>query len=137
MNAAGKDSSQDQAVTWRRVLGAAGLLLATGIMVGALGAHALRSVLDERQLASLDTAVDYQLFNALGLLVIGVLMKTGAGRSLHAIAALLVAGVLCFSGGIYLMLAGAPRPLGLVTPVGGLLLITAWAWFAIAMLRRG
>lgn len=136
MNAAAKDSSQDPAVAARRVLGVAGLLFATGIMVGALGAHALRSVLDERQLASLDTAVDYQLFNALGLLVIGVLMKTGAGRGLRAIAALLVAGILCFSGGIYLMLAGAPRPLGLVTPVGGLMLIIAWAWFAIVMLRR-
>lgn len=137
MTAAVKDSSQDQATAARRVLGAAGVLFATGIMVGALGAHALRNVLDERQLASLDTAVDYQLFNALGLLVIGVLMKTGAGRGLGAIAALLVAGILCFSGGIYLMLAGAPRPLGLVTPVGGLLLIAAWTWFAIAMLRRG
>jgi uncharacterized membrane protein YgdD (TMEM256/DUF423 family) len=137
MNAAAKDSSQDQAVAARRVLGVAGLLFATGIMVGALGAHALRSVLDEQQLASLDTAVDYQLFNALGLLVIGVLMKTGEGRGLRAVTALLVAGILCFSGGIYLMLAGAPRPLGLVTPVGGLLLITAWAWFAVAMFRRG
>jgi uncharacterized membrane protein YgdD (TMEM256/DUF423 family) len=136
MNAAVKDSSQDQAVAARRVLGVAGLLFATGVMVGALGAHALRSVLDERQLASLDTAVDYQLFNALGLMVIGVLMKAGAVRGLRAIAALLVAGILCFSGGIYLMLAGAPRPLGLVTPVGGLLLITAWSWFAVAMFRR-
>jgi uncharacterized membrane protein YgdD (TMEM256/DUF423 family) len=136
MNAAVKDSSQDQAVAARRVLGVAGLLFATGIMVGALGAHALRSVLDERQLASLDTAVDYQLFNALGLMVIGVLMKAGAVRGLRAVAALLVAGILCFSGGIYLMLAGAPRALALVTPLGGVLLIVAWVGFAASMLRR-
>lgn len=120
----------------RRVLGVAGLLLATGIGIGALGAHALRAVLDPRQLASLDTAVDYQLVNALGLLVIGVLMKSGAQRGLRVTAALLVAGVLCFSGGIYLMLAGAPRLFGFVTPIGGVLLIAAWLVFAIAMLRR-
>lgn len=118
-----------------RVLGVAGLLLATGTVVGALGAHALRGVLDERQLASLDTAVHYQLANALGLLAIGVLMRVGEASALGRIAVVLVAGVLCFSGGIYLMLAGAPRPLGFVTPVGGVLLICGWAWFAWEMLR--
>jgi uncharacterized membrane protein YgdD (TMEM256/DUF423 family) len=118
------------------VLGIAGLLLATGTVVGALGAHALRAVLDARQLSSLDTAVDYQLANALGLLAIGVLMRAGGDpRTLGRIAAVLVAGVLCFSGGIYLMLAGAPRPVAFVTPVGGVLLIAGWAWFAWEMLR--
>jgi uncharacterized membrane protein YgdD (TMEM256/DUF423 family) len=120
----------------RRVLGIAGLLLATGTVIGALGAHALRAVLDERQLSSLDTAVHYQLANALGLLAIGVLIRAGEHRSLARIAGLLVAGILCFSGGIYLMLAGAPRLFGLVTPVGGVLLILGWSWFAVTMLRR-
>ena len=122
-------------MTARGVLGLAGALLATGMIVGASGAHALRGVLGERQLQSLDTAVDYQLVNALGLLLVGVLMRGGGGQPLPRIAALLIAGILCFSGGIYLMLAGAPRPLALVTPLGGALLIFAWAWFAWTMLR--
>ncbi|MEY2855108.1 MAG: hypothetical protein RL030_2240 [Pseudomonadota bacterium] len=129
-------TTADLSIVARRVLGIAGLLLATGIGIGALGAHALRAVLDARQLASLDTAVDYQLINALGLLVIGVLLKGGAERGLRVTAALLIAGILCFSGGIYLMLAGAPRLFGFVTPIGGVLLIAAWLAFAIAMLRR-
>lgn len=130
-----RTAAHDPLVASRRVLGIAGLLLATGTVVGALGAHALRAVLDARQLASLDTAVDYQIANALGLLAIGVLMRTGEGWPLGRIATLLVAGILCFSGGIYLMLAGAPRPFGFVTPVGGVLLICGWAWFAWEMLR--
>ena len=119
-----------------RFLGIAGMLLASGTVVGALGAHALRGVLGARQLESLDTAVDYQLVNALGLALVALLMKGGAQRGLGAIAWMLVAGVLCFSGGIYLMLAGAPSFLGLVTPVGGVLLIAAWTAFATMMLLR-
>ena len=119
-----------------RVLAIAGLLLALGIVIGALAAHALQKVLEPRQLESLHTAVNYQLFNALGLLAIGILMRSEELPALKVVAALLIAGIVCFSGGIYIMLAGAPRFLGLVTPVGGLLLISAWGWFAVGMLRR-
>lgn len=119
-----------------RTMGVAGLLLAIGIVIGALAAHALQKVLEPRQLESLHTAVNYQLFNALGLLVLGVIMRDDPASALRFIAPLLVAGIVCFSGGIYIMLAGAPRFLGLVTPVGGVLLIGAWLWFGVTMLRR-
>jgi uncharacterized membrane protein YgdD (TMEM256/DUF423 family) len=123
-------------MTATRVMAIAGLLLAVGIVVGALAAHALQKVLEPRQLESLHTAVNYQLFNALGLLVLGVLMRTDDLPALRTVAGLLIAGIACFSGGIYIMLAGAPRLLGLVTPAGGLLLIAGWGWFAQALLRR-
>jgi uncharacterized membrane protein YgdD (TMEM256/DUF423 family) len=119
-----------------RVMGVAGLFMATGIVVGALAAHALQKVLEARQLESLHTAVNYQLFNALGLLLIGLLMRGENLPALRVVAGLLIAGIVAFSGGIYLMLAGAPRLLGFVTPVGGVLLIAAWGWFALSMLRR-
>ncbi len=112
------------------------MLMATGIVVGALAAHALQKVLEPRQLESLHTAVNYQLFNALGLLLIGLLMRADDLPALKTVAGLLMAGIVCFSGGIYVMLAGAPRFLGLVTPFGGVLLIAAWGWFAVTMLRR-
>ena len=119
-----------------RILGIAGLLLAMGIVVGALASHALQKVLEPRQLESLHTAVNYQLFNALGLLAIGILMRSDDLPLLRIVAGLLIGGVIAFSGGIYIMLAGAPKFLGLVTPLGGLMLIAAWVVFAIAMLRR-
>jgi uncharacterized membrane protein YgdD (TMEM256/DUF423 family) len=119
-----------------RTLGVAGLLLAVGIVIGALAAHALQKVLEPRQLESLHTAVNYQLFNALGLLLVGLLMRDDPAAALRTVSWLLVAGIVCFSGGIYVMLAGAPRLLGFVTPIGGVLLIGAWGLFAITMLRR-
>lgn len=120
-----------------RVIALAALLMATGIVVGALASHALRSVLEPRQLDSLHTAVNYQLFNALGLLLVGVLMRSESATGLGWVAAGLVAGIVCFSGGIYLMLGGAPRVLGLVTPLGGLLLIGSWLGLAWRMWARG
>jgi len=120
-----------------RVLGIGGAFLATGIVVGAMAAHALQRVLEPRQIDSLHTAVNYQLFNALGLLAIGLLMRQVTDLPvLRGVAWLLIVGITCFSGGIYIMLAGAPRFLGLVTPVGGVLLIAAWSWLAISLLRR-
>jgi uncharacterized membrane protein YgdD (TMEM256/DUF423 family) len=117
-----------------RVMLAAALLMACGIGVGALGSHALREVLSSRQLASLGTAVEYQQVNALGLLLVGVLMRSMARPGLRLVAWLLFAGILCFSGGIYIMLAGAPALLGLITPAGGVMLIAAWlalAWLLV------
>ena len=118
-----------------RTLGIGGLLLAIGIVVGALAAHALAQVLEPRQLDSLHTAVNYQLVNALGLLIVGLLMRDEPSAALRSVAGLLIGGIVCFSGGIYVMLAGAPRFLGLVTPLGGLLLIVAWTWFAVSRFR--
>lgn len=109
-----------------RVMGIAALLMVVGIGIGALGSHALRNVLSPRQMESLGTAVSYQQINALGLLLVGLLMQNTAIAGLRCVALLLIAGIVCFSGGIYLMLAGAPGFLGLVTPAGGVMLIIAW-----------
>lgn len=113
-----------------RIMSLAALLVLSGIIVGALGSHALRAVLDAAQLHALETAVQYQLVNGLGLLLIGLLARAGVDGWLPRIALLLLAGVVCFSGGIYIMLAGAPAALGLVTPLGGVLMIAAWALLA-------
>lgn len=119
-----------------RVIGIAALLMATGVGIGALGSHALREVLSPRQLESLGTAVSYQQINALGLLLVGMLMKSTSSAGLRCVALLLMGGIIAFSGGIYLMLAGAPSLLGLVTPVGGVLLIVGWSMLALHALKE-
>jgi uncharacterized membrane protein YgdD (TMEM256/DUF423 family) len=111
-------------------MGLAALLLAVGMGIGAMGAHALRAVLAAHQLESLDTAVDYQMVNALGMFMVGLLMRADASRGLRLTVMALLVGILCFSGGIYLMLAGAPHVFGVVTPVGGVLLIGSWLFLA-------
>jgi uncharacterized membrane protein YgdD (TMEM256/DUF423 family) len=120
----------------QRTLALAGVFMASGIVAGALAAHALKGVLQPGQLQSLHTAVNYQLFNALGLLAVGLLQRQLPGLALRITAALLIAGIICFSGSIYALLADGPRWLGPVTPLGGVLLIAAWLQFAVVMLRR-
>jgi uncharacterized membrane protein YgdD (TMEM256/DUF423 family) len=117
-----------------RMIAIGALLVAIGIGIGALGSHALRNVLEPRQLESLHTAVQYQVFNALGLLLVGLLVRTGT-PGLQWPAWALLAGIVLFSGGIYLMLAGAPRLLGFVTPLGGVLLIAGWLSLAWRFLK--
>jgi len=113
-----------------RTIALAALLVAIGIGIGALGAHALRDVLTERELASLHTAVYYQIFNSLALMLLGGWMRAGRENLVWPVR-FMASGVVLFSGSIYLMLAGAPRLFGIITPVGGVMLIAAWllvAW---------
>ncbi|HET9391592.1 MAG TPA: DUF423 domain-containing protein [Steroidobacteraceae bacterium] len=123
----------------RRTLAAAGLLLAAATVLGALGAHALKSQLSPERLATYDTAVRYHFLHALGLLVVGALLRTVDTPLLRWASGLLVAGILLFSGSLYLLSfglsLGVPRIIGMATPLGGLALITGWILFAVAMLR--
>jgi uncharacterized membrane protein YgdD (TMEM256/DUF423 family) len=81
----------------------------------------------------LQTAVHYQYFHSLGLLGLGLLLDRVGAPLLRLAGWLLFAGVLLFSGSLYLILAGAPRFIGALTPVGGLALILAWGLAAWAL----
>ena len=113
----------------------AGTLLAgLAVLLGAFGAHALRTVLGEQQLGWWETAVQYQMWHALGLLALAGLEL---GRS-RLIALLLGGGTLVFSGSLYLMALADLSWLGAVTPIGGSAMILGWmlfAWQAVRALR--
>jgi uncharacterized membrane protein YgdD (TMEM256/DUF423 family) len=117
----------------RRFCQLAALLLALATLIGAVGAHALRGRLNADRFDVLQTAVHYQFFHALGLLALGLLLDRLPLRALRVAGWLLFAGVLLFCGSLYLILAGAPHPIGLLTPVGGLALIGGWGLAAIAL----
>jgi uncharacterized membrane protein YgdD (TMEM256/DUF423 family) len=120
----------------RRCLATGAILMLLGVALGAFGAHALQAQLSPRQLASYQTGVQYQMLHALGLLVIGIVAQLGAATpQLRWSARLMFAGVVFFSGSIYLMTAGAPRSLGMIAPVGGVSFMAGWAllaWHALA-----
>ncbi len=118
----------------RWILAAAGLLLAAATVLGALGAHALSARLPPDRLRVFDTAVRYHFYHALGLLAIGLAARADSALVRWA-AALIIAGIVLFSGSLYALSFGAPRGIGVVTPVGGVLLITAWVLFAAGALR--
>lgn len=107
---------------WAAVLGA------SGIAIGALGAHALKSILPLEQLNSIEVAVRYQLFHALALLAFGLSQQSSLfKRSIQ----LMIYGTLMFSGSIYMLILfkyfGLPTLVFVpITPIGGVLLIAAW-----------
>jgi uncharacterized membrane protein YgdD (TMEM256/DUF423 family) len=120
----------------RTTLAVAGILMALATALGAFGAHALKAHLAPDKLQVYETAVRYHFLNTLGLLAIGVLLRSMDGELLRWSAVLVLAGVILFSGSLYLLTFGAPRFIGVVTPLGGLALIAGWILFAATVLRQ-
>ena len=129
---------------WIAVVGA--LLAAIGVGLGAFGAHGLDDQLRRlgheaslsKRLAWFDTAVRYQLYHALGMLVIAALMGAQPNGWYRAAAGLFVLGITLFSGSLYAMtFAGdAWRKLGMITPLGGLAFIVGWVLLAAAVWKK-
>ena len=117
------------------VLGALFALLA--VMAGAFGAHGLRGVIDERGLEVFQTAVTYQIYHSLALILVAILPVAGLSRRLLGIAAgFFVAGILLFSGSLYLLVLTGLRWMGPVTPVGGIGFMVGWVLVLMAGFRR-
>lgn len=119
----------------RRVLSAAGVLLALATIAGALGAHTLKTHWPAQRLDVYDTAVRYQFYHALGLLGVGLALRTLDVGALRAAALLIIVGIVLFSGSLYALTLGAPSVIGAVTPAGGVALIAGWAAFAYGIWR--
>jgi uncharacterized membrane protein YgdD (TMEM256/DUF423 family) len=120
----------------RKTLAVAGALIALATALGAFGAHALKAHLSPDKLLVYETAVRYHFVHALGLLAIGVLLRSIDGELLRWSATLLLIGIVLFSGSLYLLTFGAPRFVGIITPIGGLALIAGWLLFATTMWRQ-
>lgn len=120
----------------RRLLVAGALLMALATIIGAFAAHALKARLSADRYEVLQTAVQYQFFQALGLLAIGLVADRYPSRVTNIAGALVFAGTLLFSGSLYLMLAGVPKFVGFITPMGGLCLIAGWLCAVYAMSGR-
>jgi len=120
----------------RRTLAIAGALIALATVLGAFGAHALKAHLSQDKLLVYETAVRYHFIHALGLLAIGVLLRSLDGELLRWSATLVLAGIILFSGSLYWLTFGAPRVVGVVTPIGGLALIAGWILFATTLWRQ-
>ena len=120
----------------------AGILGASGVIMGAFGAHALKARLNAEQAQIWDTGVKYHLIHAVALLALAVLVEVrasqavGSAKLLHWAACCWVVGVVLFSGSLYALALNGPHWLGPVTPLGGLALITGWVLVAIASWKK-
>jgi uncharacterized membrane protein YgdD (TMEM256/DUF423 family) len=112
------------------------VLLAVTVAGGAFGAHALRARLDASSLALWETAVRYLALGGLGLLALGLAASDRPVRGWTVAGTCLAAGAVLFSGTVAAMALSGPRWLGIVTPVGGVLLITGFLVLAVVAARQ-
>ena len=108
-----------------------------GVALGAFGAHALRSRLSPDMLAVFETGVRYQMYHVFALLVVSAAIgHLGTARLLVLAGWSFVAGILLFSGSLYLLTLGGMRALGAITPIGGLAFLIGWALLALFAAAR-
>jgi uncharacterized membrane protein YgdD (TMEM256/DUF423 family) len=108
---------------------------AIGVVLGAFGAHALKSRVSEDLLSVFEIGVRYQMYHALALFAVAWAAGHMPGSWINASGWLFTSGILIFSGSLYLMTLTGERWLGAVTPVGGLCFILGWIALAVAALR--
>ena len=107
-----------------------------GVGAGAFGAHGLRARLTPELLSVFETAVRYQMYHALALLGVAVLTTVrGESGLLTASGWLFVAGMLLFSGSLYLLSVTGVRMFGAITPLGGVCFLLGWALLFVSVLR--
>lgn len=118
------------------IIGLGAISAFIAVAAGAFGAHSLKQVLGADMLAVYNTGVDYQLFHSIGLIMIGALEKSSS-RHCHSIAAwAMLAGIIIFSGSLYVLSITGTRWLGMITPVGGLSFLAAWLVLALCYLTH-
>lgn len=115
----------------------AAILGGFSVMAGAFGAHALSGKISERGIEIFETAARYQMYHALALLLLGVLLKnTQSPQPLITIAGTaFIVGVAIFSGSLYALSLTGIKWLGAITPLGGVAFIAGWGCLAIATLK--
>lgn len=117
------------------LLGAGNAVLA--ILLGAFAAHAIQNTLGVRMLAIFNTAVDYHLYHALGLIIIGLLIKNRpTSKALKIAVYLMLFGIIIFCGSLYALSLTGISKLGMITPIGGVAFIAAWMFVFVAFLKQ-
>jgi uncharacterized membrane protein YgdD (TMEM256/DUF423 family) len=118
------------------------LLGAIAVALGAFGAHGLKKIVTPEVVQTFQTGVQYQMYHALGLLLIGLLYERSSQRFSKIAGKLFIAGIILFSGSLYAHVAGkaaaiiALEKAALITPIGGLCFIAGWLFLFFAVVKR-
>ncbi len=111
------------------------VLAGLGVLLGAFGAHALKTRLAPDLLTIYEVGVRYHLVHALALLAVALASGRWPAPRLHTAGWLMVAGIVLFSGSLYVLALSGVRQLGAVTPLGGLAWVGAWGMAAWTVAR--
>ncbi|MDH5393034.1 MAG: DUF423 domain-containing protein [Gammaproteobacteria bacterium] len=106
------------------------------IILGAFGAHAIKQWLAPDLMSVYQTAVSYQIYHSLGLLLLGLIYHHHQNSLIRAAGWLMISGTVIFSGSLYILALADIRWLGAVTPVGGSFLILSWLLLAIGIRKQ-
>lgn len=116
------------------IIAIAAILLALAVAAGAFGAHALKNVLSAERLETWQTAVQYHAWHALGLMLIALI-----GIQFDLVitwpASLILAGIVIFSGSLYVLCLSGIGWMGAITPIGGVAFIVGWVLFGIQIFK--
>jgi uncharacterized membrane protein YgdD (TMEM256/DUF423 family) len=110
------------------------------VMIGAFGAHALKPLISVQMMAVFNTAVQYQMFHALALFIVGLLLHIIVSNDMQAkrfrlVGNLFLVGIVLFCGSLYLLAITGVKILGAITPFGGLAFILGWLVLLYALYR--
>lgn len=117
-----------------RLLAVAAAVTGLGVALGAFGAHGLRESLDADRMRIYETGVQYHLVHGLAAVLAAGLAER-VGRPARTAGWLFLAGILVFSGSLYVLAVTGTRWLGAITPLGGVAFLTGWGWVAVAAVR--
>jgi uncharacterized membrane protein YgdD (TMEM256/DUF423 family) len=118
------------------------ILAGLGVILGAFGAHGLKRYAGPDVIATYQTGVQYQMYHAFALLLVGILYERFGGAALSWSGWLFLGGTVLFSGSLYLLASLKAMQkvgltgIGILTPIGGLLFIAAWIALLAGILRR-
>lgn len=104
------------------------------VALGAFGAHGLEGKISDHYIAVWETAVQYQMFHAMGLIAIGILIGM-TDIPMNTAGWLMFAGIIFFSGSLYVLAVSGISILGAITPIGGVLFLAAWVMVIIGIVK--
>ena len=107
------------------------------IILGAFGSHMLEMTLIDKMLSTFQVGVDYQFYHSLALIFTGLTVQQLRDPLIIISGWLFFSGIFMFSGSLYVISLTGITAVGVITPIGGILWILAWALFAIAVLKNG
>jgi uncharacterized membrane protein YgdD (TMEM256/DUF423 family) len=121
---------------WASALGALAVIL------GAFGAHKLKELAPPEVVSTFQTGVTYQFYHVFALLAVGILFASFPGSTMEWAGRCFIIGVILFSGSLYLLTAlkivgnESLRAAGIITPIGGLVLIVGWICLLLSILKK-
>lgn len=118
------------------------ILAGLGVVLGAFGAHGLKQIVPPETVSSYQTGVQYQMYHAFALLIVGILSERITGNLINWAGVFFVLGIVLFSGSLYLLASlkamnkVGVSGIGIITPIGGLMFIIGWILLLVAVIRK-